>query len=149
MTVVKVNPETSKCVRVGQPHTNARVTETALSTSAAFCVPKRRAIQSAEDVYKFTSDSDKQVSDADMYNIGSSDGASSDSCTSDESVVAVCTCGPSLTRSFTIRHTVSLPLRRHSRTQSQLATLVKRQSDLARGSLETLARAPSTHVRRS
>ena len=44
-------------------------------------------------MYRFTSDSDEQVSDADMYNIGSSDGASSDSCTSDESVVAVCTCG--------------------------------------------------------
>ena len=35
---------------------------------------------------------------------------------------------PSLNRSFTIRHTVSLPLRRHSRTQSQLATSVKRHS---------------------
>ena len=35
---------------------------------------------------------------------------------------------PSLNRSFTTRHTVSLPLRRHSRTQSQLATSVKRHS---------------------
>ena len=35
---------------------------------------------------------------------------------------------PSLNQSFTIRHTVSLPLRRHSRTQSQLATSVKRHS---------------------
>ena len=78
---------------MGQTHTNARVTETALSTSAAFCVPKRRAIQSAEDVYRFTSDYDEEVSDADLYNIGSLDGASSDSCTSEESVVAVCKCG--------------------------------------------------------
>ena len=44
-TVVKVNPKTSQSVCVGQLHTNAPVTETALSTSAAFCVPKRRAIQ--------------------------------------------------------------------------------------------------------
>ena len=35
---------------------------------------------------------------------------------------------PSLNRSLTIKHTVSLPLRRHSRTQSQLATSVKRHS---------------------
>ena len=60
---------------------------------------------------------------------------------------------PSLNLSFTIKHTVSLPLRRHSCTQSQLATSVKRHSDLipylARGSLGTRARAPSTHVRRS
>ena len=60
---------------------------------------------------------------------------------------------PSLNRSFTIKHTVSLPLRRHSCTQSQLATSVKRHSDLipflARGNLGTRARAPSTHVRRS
>ena len=60
---------------------------------------------------------------------------------------------PSLNRSFTIKHTVSLPLRRHSYTQSQLATSVKRHSDLipylARGSLGTRARAPSTNVRRS
>ena len=35
---------------------------------------------------------------------------------------------PSPNRSFTIKHTVSLPLRRHSRTQSQLATSVKRHS---------------------
>ena len=35
---------------------------------------------------------------------------------------------PSLNRSFTIRHAVSLTLRRHSRTQSQLATSVKRHS---------------------
>ena len=41
----------------------------------------------------------------------------------------------SLTRSFTIKHTVSLPLRRHSCTQSQLATSVKRHSDLIRTSL--------------
>ena len=58
---------------------------------------------------------------------------------------------PSLNRSLTIKHTVSLPLRRHSCTQSQLATLVKRHSDLipylARGSLGTRARAPSMHVR--
>ena len=38
-------PMTSKSVRVGQPHTNERVTETVLSTSVVFCVPKRRAIQ--------------------------------------------------------------------------------------------------------
>ena len=48
---------------------------------------------------------------------------------------------PSLNRSFTIRHTVSLPLRRHSRTQSQLATSVKRNRYLARGSLGSRARA--------
>ena len=52
---------------------------------------------------------------------------------------------PSLNRSFTIKQTVSLPLRRHSYTQSQLATSVKRHSDLilylARGSLGTRARA--------
>ena len=51
---------------------------------------------------------------------------------------------PILNRSFTIKHTVSLPLRRHSYTQSQLATSVKRHSDLipylARGSLGTRAR---------
>ena len=35
---------------------------------------------------------------------------------------------PSLNRSFTIRHAASLPLRHHSRTQSQLATSVKRHS---------------------
>ena len=60
---------------------------------------------------------------------------------------------PSLNRSFTIKHTVSLSLRRHSCTQSKLATSIKRHSDLipylARGSLGTRARAPSTHVRRS
>ena len=39
-----------------------------------------------------------------------------------------CITRPSLNRSFTIRHAVSLPLRRHSRIQSQLATLVKRYS---------------------
>ena len=49
---------------------------------------------------------------------------------------------PSLNRSFTIKHAISLPLRRHSCTQSQLATSVKRHSDLipylARGSRANL-----------
>ena len=57
------------------------------------CAEKKGHSKSAEDVYRFTSDSDEEVSDADLYNIGSLDGASSDSCTSEESVVAVCTCG--------------------------------------------------------
>ena len=56
------------------------------------CAEKKGHSKSAEDVYRFTSDSD-EVSDADLYNIGSLDGASSDSCTSEESVVAVCKCG--------------------------------------------------------
>ena len=43
-------------------------------------------------MYRYTSDSD-EVSDADLFDIGSLDDASSDSCTSEESVVAVCTCG--------------------------------------------------------
>ena len=58
---------------------------------------------------------------------------------------------PSLNRSFTIKHTVSLPLRRHSCTQSQLATSVKCHSDLipylARGSLGTRARARPVDAR--
>ena len=58
---------------------------------------------------------------------------------------------PSLNRSFTIKHTVSLPLRRHSCTQSHLATSVKRHSDLipylARGrkSRDSRARAVDAH----
>ena len=35
---------------------------------------------------------------------------------------------PSINQSFTIRYTISKPLRRHSRTQTQLATSVKRHS---------------------
>ena len=53
---------------------------------------------------------------------------------------------PSLNRSFTIRHTVSLPLRRHSRTQSQLATSVKRNRYLARGSLGSRRRRRTFEV---
>ena len=58
---------------------------------------------------------------------------------------------PSLNRSFTIKHAISLPLRRHSYTQSQLATSVKRHLDLipylARGSLGTRARARAVDAR--
>ena len=94
VTVVKVNPETSQSVCVGQLHTNAPVTgDCPFNKCSLLCAEKKGHSKSAEHVYRFTSDSDEQVSDADMYNIGSSDGASSDSCTSDESVVAVCTCG--------------------------------------------------------
>ena len=57
------------------------------------CTEKKGHSKSVDDVYMFTSDSDKQVSDADMYNIGSLYGASSDSCTSKESVGTVCMCG--------------------------------------------------------
>ena len=44
-------------------------------------------------MYRYTSDSDEEVSDADLFDIASLDDALSDSCTSEESVVAVCTCG--------------------------------------------------------
>ena len=93
MTVVKVNHETSRSVvRVGQPHTSARVTDCPFNKRSLLCTEKKNLSERAEIVYRYTSDSD-EVSDADLFDIGSLDDASSDSCTSEESVVAVCTCG--------------------------------------------------------
>ena len=57
---------------------------------------------------------------------------------------------PCLNRSITIRHAVSLLLRRHSLTHCQLATSVKRHSvPRTWKSRDSRARARSTHVRRS
>ena len=82
-----------KCACGSTTHKRSSHRDCPINKCSLLCAEKKGHSKSAEDVYRFTSDSDEQVSDADMYNIGSSDGASSDSCTSDESVVAVCTCG--------------------------------------------------------
>ena len=82
-----------KCACGSTTHKRSSHRDCPFNKRSRVCAEKKGHSKSAEDVYRFTSDSDEQVSDADMYNIGSSDGASSDSCTSDESVVAVCTCG--------------------------------------------------------
>ena len=82
-----------KCACGSTTHKCSSHRDCPFNKRSRLCAEKKGHSKSAEDVYRFTSDSNEQVSDADMYNIGSSDCASSDSCTSDESVVAVCTCG--------------------------------------------------------
>ena len=82
-----------KCACGSTTHKRSSHRDCPFNKRSLLCAEKKGHSKSPEDVYRFTSDSDEQVSDADLFNIGSSDGASSDSCTSDESVVAVCRCG--------------------------------------------------------
>ena len=82
-----------KCACGSTTHKRSSHRDCLFNKRSLLCTKKKNLSERAELVYRYNSDSDEEVSDADLFIIGSLDDASSDSCTSEESVVAVCTCG--------------------------------------------------------
>ena len=86
--------EKQKCRACGSTtHKRSSHNDCPLNKRSLLCTKKKQLSERAELLYRYTSDSDEEVSDADLFDVASLDDASSDSCTSEESVVDVCMCG--------------------------------------------------------